>query len=312
MELAEEGRQLCEDSGYHFFTWYFWYSRAVIAAARGDDDTVGLLSDQITRSATPRGVGAALHYVRHVRTVADLGHGDFDRAYQHASAISPAGTFASHVPHALWVAMDLVEAAVRTNRHTQAAAHVHAMQEAGIANLSPRLALLTRGSEALCAANDEDAVRLFDTALAVPGIERWPFDLARVRLAYGERLRRARANTESRGPLSLAYDTFTLLGARPWTERASKELRATGWIAPRTSTNKTGTNTHKTDTDKKLLTPHEREIADLAASGLSNKQIAERLYLSHRTVGAYLYQIFPKLGINSRAALRDALALLGE
>jgi DNA-binding NarL/FixJ family response regulator len=43
---------------------------------------------------------------------------------------------------------------------------------------------------------------------------------------------------------------------------------------------------------------------------LSNKQIAERLYLSHRTIGAHLYQIFPKLGINSRAALRDALAAL--
>ena len=55
------------------------------------------------------------------------------------------------------------------------------------------------------------------------------------------------------------------------------------------------------------LTPQEREIADLAATGLTNKQIGERLFLSHRTVGSHLYQIFPKLGITSRAALRDAL-----
>ena len=48
----------------------------------------------------------------------------------------------------------------------------------------------------------------------------------------------------------------------------------------------------------------------LAASGLTNKQIGERLFLSHRTVGTHLYQLFPKLGITSRAALRDALAEL--
>jgi DNA-binding CsgD family transcriptional regulator len=300
-ELADEGVQLCEDSGYRFFTWYFWYCRAIVAAPRGDDATAGRLTDQITRFATPRGVGTALHYAGHVRTIADIGRGDFESAYQHAAAISPAGTFASHVPHALWVAMDLVEAAVRTNRRAEAAAHVRAMQETGIAELSPRLALLAGGSAALCADEDEDAVRLFDAALALPGVERWPFDLARVQLAYGEMLRRARSNADSRRPLSSAYDAFSLLSARPWTERASKELRASGWVAPRTAA-----------AGSKVLTPQEREIADLAASGLSNKQIAERLYLSHRTVGAHLYQIFPKLGIASRAALRDALAGLDE
>ena len=50
----------------------------------------------------------------------------------------------------------------------------------------------------------------------------------------------------------------------------------------------------------------------LAATGLSNKEIGQRLFMSHRTVGAHLYQIFPKLGITSRAALRDALADLTE
>ncbi|KIF79436.1 LuxR family transcriptional regulator [Streptomyces sp. 150FB] len=300
-ELADEGLQLCENSGYEFFAWYFWYCRAVVAASRGDDDTVTRLTDQIVRFATPRGVGTALHYARHVRTLADLGRGEFESAFQQASAISQPGTFASHVPHALWVVMDLVEAALRTDRRTEAATHVRAMHEACIAAFTPRLALLAGGSAALCADDDEEAVRLFEAALALPGTERWPFDLARVRLAYGERLRRARANSECRGPLSLAHDAFTLLGARPWTERAYKELRASGWVAPRTAS-----------AGNDLLTPQEWQIAELAASGLSNKQIAERLYLSPRTIGAHLYQIFPKLNIASRAALRDALAKLGE
>ena len=55
------------------------------------------------------------------------------------------------------------------------------------------------------------------------------------------------------------------------------------------------------------LTPQQLEIAELAAEGLTNKEIGERLFLSHRTVGTHLYQLFPKLGITSRAALRDAL-----
>ena len=57
-----------------------------------------------------------------------------------------------------------------------------------------------------------------------------------------------------------------------------------------------------------VLTPQQREIALLAAAGLTNKQIGDRLFLSPRTVGTHLYQLFPKLGVTSRAALRDALA----
>jgi len=55
------------------------------------------------------------------------------------------------------------------------------------------------------------------------------------------------------------------------------------------------------------LTPQELQIAQLAAEGLSNREIGERLYLSHRTVGSHLYRLFPKLGVTSRTRLRDAL-----
>ena len=103
------------------------------------------------------------------------------------------------------------------------------------------------------------------------------------------------ATTEARAQLTAALEIFEGLGAKPWAVRATGELRATGRAVQR---------------DGDALTPQELEIAELAAAGLSNKQIGQRLFLSHRTVGAHLYQIFPKLGVTSRAALRDALTSL--
>jgi DNA-binding CsgD family transcriptional regulator len=298
-QLADEGLELANASGGQWvLAWIFHHRKAVLAATRGDPDTARALADEIIQWAAPRGAGQAEAHAYHVRVLAALGRGDFEDAYQHAAAISPPGILAPYVPLALWVAMDLVEAAVRTGRHLQAAAHVTAMRDASIAALSARLALLAAGSEAI-AAPDDVAAALFEEALAVPGAERFPFDLARVRLCYGERLRRARAKTESRAQLTAALETFERLGARPWATRAASELRATGPIKPRAGQPEPGP-----------LTPKERQIAMLAAAGLSNKQIGQRLFMSHRTVGAYLYQIFPKLGITSRAALRDALASL--
>jgi DNA-binding CsgD family transcriptional regulator len=190
---------------------------------------------------------------------------------------------------------DLVEAALRTSRQHAAAAHVAAMHHANVAALSPRLALLVANATALTATDDQ-ATELFEQALTLPGTDRWPFDLARTQLAFGEHLRRTRATTASRDHLTAAMETFQRLGAHPWSHRADNGLRATGQSrAGRTEAAAT-------------LTPQEHEIAMLAASGLSNKQIAQQLFLSHRTVGAHLYRTFPKLGISSRAGLRDALA----
>jgi DNA-binding CsgD family transcriptional regulator len=293
-QLVDEGLELASASNYRLTVWMFHHRKGFLAAARGDLDTAQALADEIIQWAAPRGAGLAEAHARHLRVLAALALGDFENAYQHAAAISPPGVLASHVPLALWVAMDLVEAAVRTGRPAEAAAHVTAVRDAGIAALSPRLALLATASEAI-AAPDDVAPGLFEKALAVPGADRFPFDLGRVLLCHGERLRRARATTEARGQLTAALEIFEGLGARPWATRAISELRATGRALRR---------------DGDPLTPQELEIAELAAVGLSNKQIGQRLFLSHRTVGAHLYQIFPKLGVTSRAALRDALAAL--
>ena len=297
--LAEEGLSLCRTHGYRLLAWLLQYGQALLAAARGDYDTAEQLTDEITRWAGPRGGRAVQACACHARALAAMGRGDFERAYQQAVAVSPAGVFASHVPHALRVAFDLVESAVRTGRHAEAAAHVAVMREIGVAGISPRLAVIATGAAAI-AAPDREAMALFAQALAIPGAGDWPFDLARVQLTYGERLRRARATTQARHQLGAALDIFRRLGARPWQARAENELRAAGLVPETQETRGTAAGTLP-------LTPQEYEVAMLAAAGLTNRQIGERLYLSHRTVAAHLYQAFPKLGVTTRAALRDAL-----
>ncbi|MDQ1071048.1 ATP-binding protein [Streptomyces canus] len=298
VELADEGLELCAKTGYSFFSWYFHFTKGLVAAVRGDVETAHELAQGMTDWASPRGLRSVVQYAHQVHVLAYLATGDFEEAFRHAHAISPAGSLAPYAHHALWVFFELVEAAVRTRRRAEAVAHVRAVQKSSAETLSPRLALLAGGAAALVAEDDDVSADLFAKALSAPDVDLWPFDRARVQLAQGERLRRARATLESRGPLLSALRTFQQLGAGPWAERAAKELRAAGQSVAN----------HEERGGAEELTPQEREIAELAASGLTNKQIAERLYISHRTVSAHLYRIYPKLGISSRTALRDALA----
>lgn len=295
--LTEEGLTLCETHQYALMRWPARFEQALLGAARGDSDTVRAVTDEMLGWAVPRRVRAVHAFASHARALHALGQGDFDDAYQHATAISPAGTIASHIPHALWLVMDLTEAAVHTGRHAEAVAHVAAATDAGIAAISTRLALITGASAALVAV-DSGHDEAFQRALHTPGADAWPFDLARVRLLFGERLRRDQDVTRARHELAAALEIFQRLRARPWATRAANELRATGQSLGIPQ-----------GFGLASLTPQEREIATLAASGLTNKQIGERLFLSHRTVGTHLYQLFPKLGVTSRAALRDALTV---
>jgi DNA-binding CsgD family transcriptional regulator len=293
-QLCDEGLELCEANGYGMLAPGQFYS-SLIAAARGDGDTARAMADEMTRWAVPRRMDAVRFYACHVRAIDALSRGDFESAYQNATMISPAGELTSHVPHALWLILELVEAAARTGRDAEASAHVAAVLEARVAEISPRLALVTAAAVAMCSQDDE-AQALFENALAMPQAESWPFDLARIHLNFGERLRRLKVTSEARRHLTAALDTFRQLGAEPWAARASAELRASGLTVD--SSEASGAL---------MLTPQQREIATLAAAGLTNKEIGERLFLSHRTVATHLYQLFPKLGVTSRAALRDAL-----
>ena len=299
-DLAREGQRVCETAGFPFFRWYFHYNRAIVAAGRGRFDEAYELAEEITHWALPRGVAAAALFAHHPRTLAALGQGDFDLAFRHAAAISPPGVLAAYVPHCTWVMFDLIEAAVRTGRTAEAKAHVEAMRTANVAALSSRMALVQAGADLLIA-GDDAATGPLETLLSSPATERWLFDLSRVRLALGEKLRRTASTSAAIRHLLAARDGFAAMSAPPWLARVDGELRAAGHRS-----------TEKPPAGSIMLTAQELQIADLAAFGLTNKQIAERLFLSHRTVGAHLYRIFPKLGVTSRAGLRDALSSRSE
>ncbi|MEU0568749.1 AAA family ATPase [Nonomuraea sp. NPDC005983] len=292
--LALEGQRVCDTSGFSFFRWYFLYNRAILAAGRGRFDEAYALADEITHWALPRGVTAAALFAQHPRVLSAMGQGDFDAAFHHAAAMSPPGVLASHAPHCTWVMFDLVEAAMRTGRTVEARAHVEAMRAVDVAGLSPRMALIQEAAEFLVFDGDPEKVQ---SLLLDPAVERWLWDASRIRLVLGERLRRARLAAEARRHLLAARDGFAAMAAEPWLERTRREIRATGFRQADGSSS-----------GPAALTAQELQIARLAASGLTNKQIAERLYLSHRTVGAHLYRIFPKLGVTTRAGLRDALS----
>jgi DNA-binding CsgD family transcriptional regulator len=187
---------------------------------------------------------------------------------------------------------DFTEAAVRSGHREQAVSAVRRLEPLAAQTPSPwfRVAMLHART---LVADDESA---YVGALR-EDLECSPFTRARLQLAHGEWLRRQRRTVESRVPLRAAREAFDALGVIPWAERARQELRAAGEMSGQWRPDALD-----------QLSPQELQIVELAASGMSNRAIAQRLYLSHRTVESHLYRVFPKLGITSRAQLAGVLA----
>jgi len=144
-------------------------------------------------------------------------------------------------------------------------------------------------------AEDSEAEERFEEALHAD-LARWPFQRARTQLAYGQWLRRQRRVAESRDPLRAARDAFDALGCQAWGDQARRELRASGESSRR-----------RVPEARDQLTAQELQIAQLAAEGLSNREIGQKLFVSPRTVSTHLYRIYPKLAISARSELASAL-----
>jgi len=294
-DLAGECVDWCRENGYPTLEWGALDVRMRIAAARGDRELLHAAHDRMRQGAVPRRALAVRTLTANARGLAALGEARFDDAYAHFLDVAAPGQFPDHGQVGLWSVLDVVEAAVCAGRVDEARAHLAAAADLGLREISPRLRFFCDAAAAMTA-DDGFSRSAFARVVADPAAKTWPFHLARVELAYGDRLRRGREMRQAREHLERAIELFEALGATPWRERAAASLRSTGRTRRRADA-----------AGGSGLTPQEYEIARLAASGLTNRQIGSRLFLSPRTVGGHLYRVFPKLGITTRAALRDAL-----
>ncbi|MEU9559635.1 helix-turn-helix transcriptional regulator [Streptomyces fumanus] len=299
--IASRGIADATEHDYQLIHVILTYALAMVASGRGDEEALRKHCDTIIAWAQPRRMQLLLAAVPETRARAAIGRGDFEEAYQQAVAVTPPGELPSHFPHYQRVFVDLVESAMRTGRTAEARAHVAAGQRARLDTVSPHLAVILALATAIAAPDDEAGAR-YEAALALPDADLWTYDYARLRLLYGEWLRRRREYTAARVHLSTAMELFEQrLKAPLWAQRARNELRAAG-VGVGVPDSGNGV----------AMSAQERRIAELAASGLSNKEIGRQLNISPRTAGAHLYRVFPKLGVTSRAALRDALDAYDE
>lgn len=143
----------------------------------------------------------------------------------------------------------------------------------------------------------EEGLALLDEAVTVLQDSPARLEHAKALTELGAALRRAGQRTQARPPLRQALDLAARCGANPVAERARTELVAAG-----------GRPRNITITGPDALTPSERRIADLAASGATNRQIAQRLYVTPKTVEVHLSAVYRKLSITTRTQLSTALA----
>ncbi|MER7282842.1 AAA family ATPase [Dactylosporangium sp. NPDC000244] len=297
MPAADEAFRLARDTSQPIVAATARATQAILCALRGDADEAERLAAQAERASLPGTARAVLAAVQHARGLVALGAGRHADALADLLRIHDPADPAYHLGYRCFVVPELAEAAVRSGQPEAVAGVVAEMEAVARRTPSPALHHGLRHARALLAGEGE-AEPLFQAALrAEPGA--WPFARARVQLSYGEWLRRQRRVADSRAHLRAARGTFDALGTIPWGERARAELRASGEASR-----------GRVPDARDRLTPQELQIAQLAAEGLTNREIGQRLYLSHRTVGSHLHRIFPKLGIVSRAQLRAAMTVM--
>ena len=268
-----------------------------ILAVRGEGDAArarisrALASDpEESRSVTAR--------ARHALGLAALADGDYLMAYGQLRQLFTDDGAAWHYHVSYLGVADLAGAAVRAERRIEARALLERIQARMDGTPSPRLnQLLDRAWGLLADPGSLDTY--FEKALSDPAGDLWPFERVQLLLDYGEWLRRHRRINDAKPVLTAALEVFRQLRARPWVRRAEAELRACGVAVPDVPTARDVLG---------QLTSQQRQIICLAAQGHTNREIADRLFLSPRTVASHLYRSYPKLGISGRHQLHDLIA----
>jgi DNA-binding CsgD family transcriptional regulator len=260
-----------------------------LAAFRGRQAEATALIDATIREANLRGEGIGIALAEWANAVLNNGLGSYETAMR-AAQRARAHSVELVVPG--WAAVELVEGAVRSGHNDVAADALRRLAERTTPSGTDWALGIEARSRALL--NDGDsAERLYHESIERLGRTRIRADLARALLLYGEWLRRERRRVDARAQLRIAHDMLEAMGMDAFAERARRELQATGETARKRSV----------ATGDEHLTAQEALIARMARDGLSNPEIAARMFISARTVQYHLHKVFAKLGIESRTQL---------
>jgi len=292
---AAEGVRLAGETGDLRYALAAKVAHGIAAAERGEDEVAEQLIAEAEAALLSMGANPLLALVAFARGRHALATDRFADAYESLARIFDPADAAYHPFVNGWALADVAEAAVRGDGDVDLVrGFLTEWRQIAATTRATELEVQLSYAEAILASNH--AAEEHFHGVLTSAAQTWPFYGARAQLAYGEWLRHQRRAAESRGPLREAAETFEALGQVCLAERARRELGATGEGArPRVPE------------AWAQLTPQELQIAQLAADGLSNREIGERLYVSHRTVGYHLNRLFQKLGVSSRTQLRDAL-----
>ncbi len=261
-------------------------------AWQGDEDNARFVAELLTGElGQSYGAGCIVNLGRTALVVLELGLGNYRAAFDLAQLV-----VAEDIPPQSNQALpDLVEAGVRCGELTAARNAMAILEERAAACPTPwALGLLDRSRALL---DDGDgAEALYRSSIAHLDEAGVRPESARTHLVLGEWLRRRNRRVDAREELRTACEMFEEMGARAFLERATTELAATGARARRRSP--------ETSSD---LTPQETRIAEQAAAGATNRDIAASLFISSSTVDYHLRKVFRKLGVSSRRELVDVL-----
>jgi DNA-binding CsgD family transcriptional regulator len=185
---------------------------------------------------------------------------------------------------------DAVEAMVAVGRHADAVPLIEELEQNGARlRRSWMLAVGARCRSMWLAATGDivAATQMAEQAMEEHDRLPMPFERARTQLLLGQLQRRQRKKEGARATLREALRAFEALGTPLWADRARTELARTN-VAPGRD---------------QMLTPSERRVAELAALGMTNRDVAAALFISPKTVEANVARIYRKLGIRTRAEL---------
>jgi DNA-binding CsgD family transcriptional regulator len=267
------------------------YAWLLVGAWRGvEADAMDFINAGLENPAA-RSEGRVLALAGYAGAVLNNGLGHYEAAMGSARRATDDGDFG----YSSAALPELVEAATRSGKAEVASAALPRLQErTRAAGTDWALGVLARSRALLSEGDEADA--LYREAIERLERTRIRVELARARLLYGEWLRREGRRVDARGQLRTAHEMFSRFGAEAFTERARRELLATG-----------ETVRSRTEGTRDVLTPQEAQIARLAADGQTNPEIGAQLFISPRTVEYHLRKVFSKLDINSRRELRKGL-----